>query len=333
MRRQVVVAGLVGALLVAGVGIAAGSASAPVSVPCSIDANTLTCPLPAPVTKTVTSTRTATVTKTVTATPTPTSTPPTSATTTPPAAGFPDASTTGPTGTLTPVGSVTASTDGQVIENVQINGCLTIKANNVTVRNVLVKSDQCFFLVLNDSGNTGLTLTDVEIDGMGKAGQTGIGGRNWTALRIDVHGTEDGLKLGDNTSITDSFVHGLVGASSAHNDGMQASDGANITVRHNTVDIALSTATSAILVKSDFGPISNVTIDSNLLAGGAWTLYAGETGNDGSAVTGVKVTNNQFSTRYWPKAGAFGPITSVPAGAVVTGNQWFDGPNAGGPVS
>jgi hypothetical protein len=49
---------------------------------------------------------------------------------------WPTAENTGPSGTLTPYsGNFTADTDGQIVENLDIDGKIFIKANNVTIRN------------------------------------------------------------------------------------------------------------------------------------------------------------------------------------------------------
>ena len=216
----------------------------------------------------------------------------------------------------------------------EIDGCVNIRANNVTIRNSLIKGD-CFFNVLNDSGNTNLQLVDVEIDG-GNSDSTGagVGGDNYTCTRCDIHGVGDGLKLGDNVTVQDSYIHALYGANDSHNDGMQASDGSNILVRHNTITPVFSGSTSCIIIKGEFGKISNLTFDDNFVGGGAWTVYAGDGYGGGIPDSaGVHVTNNQFTTAYWPKGGAFGAITNTGAGTTVTGNTWADGPNAGRPVT
>ena len=57
--------------------------------------------------------------------------------------GMPDATTTGvqPGITLKPyTGPMTITTDGAVIENVIINGMLTVDADNVTIRNCVVQN-------------------------------------------------------------------------------------------------------------------------------------------------------------------------------------------------
>jgi hypothetical protein len=73
-----------------------------------------------------------------------------------------------------------------------------------------------------------------------------------------------------------------------------------------------------------------VTIKDNLLAGGAYTLYGGLSGNQGASSTpGVTITGNRFSAMYYPNGGTYGPAAHVWSGDVWSGNTWADGPHAG----
>ncbi|GAA3579360.1 hypothetical protein GCM10022197_41050 [Microlunatus spumicola] len=273
------------------------------------------------------------------ATPTPTSPP---STTSPGPTGSGDMPTAGSTGvpsgtTLTAYsGPATITTPGTVIDGKRITSCIVVKADDVTIRNSLIQSKGCFFNVLSENGSTGLQLVDVEIDGQGNgSGDSAVNGAGYTCLRCDVHGTIDGFKVGSNVVIQDSYIHDLVGTSDSHNDGIQVLAGKHIKIQHNSILIGLKSATSGILVKADFGAISDLVIERNLLAGGAWTLYAGsEEGNGGDGpATGVTVKNNQFSTRYFSKGGAFGPLTDTLQSYAVAGNVWADGPGKGTAVS
>ena len=95
-----------------------------------------------------------------------TTVPPTTTTTAPPSApsagGYPNAANTGPSGALTPSGSITTSSSGQVIQNLDINGSIRVQHNNVTIRNVRIRSNGQAISIL---GNTGLLVEDCELDG------------------------------------------------------------------------------------------------------------------------------------------------------------------------
>jgi hypothetical protein len=60
----------------------------------------------------------------------------------------------------------------------------------------------------------------------------------------------------------------------------------------------------------------DILIAQNLMSGGAYTIYTG-----GAPETNYRVTDNHFSTREFPKVGAFGIwYNSIVAGEVRSGN-------------
>lgn len=287
----------------------------------------------------------ATPTPTLTPTPSPTPTQTPSATATPPPGNgeFPSAANTGvrPGTKLTKItGRVIIWNAGQVLENVEINGCVSLApgADNVIIRNVLIKTPDCRFMLLNDEGAKNLQVIDTEFDGMNNGqGDSAVGGYNYTLTRVNIHNTFDGAKLGSNVTIQDSYIHDLIVTDDSHNDGLQGLDGTNIVIRRNTI-IAPDGSTSAIILGvngNDSWRLNNILIDNNLLGGGAWTVYGGyQEGVDPlDRVSNIRITNNKFTTRIFPKGGFYGPITSVDPPAVTTsGNVWYDGENKGGRV-
>lgn len=271
--------------------------------------------------------------------PAPTPTPTRTATTAPttPAAGFPDASSTGvPAGvTLTPyTGPSRITQPGTVIDSQLITTPLVITAgaHDVTIRNSLIRADG-HWLVLNDEGATNLQITDSELDGAGNAsGDAAVAGENYTLTRVDIHGTVDGLKLGDDVTVQDSYIHDLVMTDSSHNDGMQSLGSDNVTIVRNTVIVPAGSTSAIILSTGSATSMKNILIEGNLLGGGAYTVYGGyQAGLDVlSRVSGVVIANNHITTSVSAKGGVFGPLASVDKPAVtLRGNVWHDGPNAG----
>lgn len=252
-----------------------------------------------------------------------------------PSGDFPSAATTGvPAGvTLTPyTGPATITKAGTVIDGALITVPLVIAAgaDNVTIRNSKIRAEG-YWLVLNDAGAKNLVIEDTELDGKGNAnGDAAVGGRNYTLNRVNIHGTVDGLKLGDNVTVRDTYIHDLVLTADSHNDGAQNLDGQNITIEHNTIIVG-DGATSAILLSTGSGAQRDILIDNNLLGGGAFTVYGGyEAGRDDlSRVSNIRITNNHISTAVFPRGGAYGPFTSIDAPVVTSGNVWHDGPKAG----
>ena len=77
--------------------------------------------------------------------------------------------------------------------------------------------------------------------------------------------------------------------------------------------------TDAIGLFQDFGVEANRRIDSNLLAGGGYTLYAGS-GTRGKSQN-IVVTNNRFSSVYFQRSGYYGPAAAFDRDG--GGNVWL----------
>jgi hypothetical protein len=222
-------------------------------------------------TPTPTSTPTATATPSPTASPTasptpsPTATPTPTVTPTPTPAGFPDASNTGvPDGlALTrDADGIEVRTAGALVDAVS-TPWIRVMAPNVTIRRSQVGDGNESMPIVNDS--TGLLVEDVTIDG---ADGTGIMFDNYTARRVEVHGTENGFNAGENTTIVDSWVHDLDTSGDAHTDGIQISGSGNdVLVRHNTIDPVPSGAGCTSPVINSNGSSNNMTVEENRLLG------------------------------------------------------------------
>jgi hypothetical protein len=203
--------------------------------------------------------------------------------------GFPDASSTGPSGPLTVSTRTSYATAGETIANVQINGCTVVRAAGVTFRNVLFNATGCFWGV--QSLSSGLSIVDSEITCSGNNG-TGIGSAGFSLLRVDIHNCENGLDVGSNASLVDSWIHDMETDNGAHTDGVQIGQGSsNLVFRHNTIAMAAPGATSAIISWDEqAGPQQQgVVIDANLLSGGTYTLYCPR-----YDTSDTRVTNNRF---------------------------------------
>ena len=226
--------------------------------------------------------------------------------------GFPDALSTGPTGGLgTWTGSRTFTTAGQTIANTTINGCVEVRAANVTFRNVQFNVGGCFWGIQNFS--TGLSLVDSAID-CARTNGNAIGSTNLALVRVEISRCENGLNVAGNVSVTDSWIHDMNGsAGGAHTDGAQFNQGASdIVFQHNTINVGPQNGATSAIIMWDEGGAQNarVTINGNLLAGGTYTLYCGREG----AVDNVRITNNRFGTFE------FGYANACNSGEVWTNN-------------
>jgi hypothetical protein len=232
-------------------------------------------------------------------------------------AGWPNATNTGvPRGTtLTRItGDLTIDTAGTVVSGKDIRGCIFVEANNVTIKNSKITCADAYGIRGFNNGTdfTGLKIQDSELDGEDQ-GFTGIAYSNFTALRLNIHGFENGFALGAHDTIQDTYVHDLKTGDSLHPDDIQTNDdGTDYTIVHNSL-LAPVTNSAISLCCSDGTMNSNVLIDNNYLAGGGWTLYCPR-----MATTGVRVTNNLFGPANFGPTSACGP----PGVATFSGNTF-----------
>jgi len=208
--------------------------------------------------------------------------------------GFPDATTTGvPAGTtLTPSGNIVVTVDGTVIDARDVQGKIEVNANNVTIKRTRVAAAGC--MAIQNHGRN-LVVQDCEVFGLDPGVTAAIDGGDYTAQRVHIHDTVDGLKVSENTTIQDCYIHdlwkvGIPKDGGTHNDCMQANSGCNnITIRH--CNISNAHHGNSCLFFAGGTEASNITVDGNLINGGGFCI----TFNSG---TNRAITNNLFGRDY-----------------------------------
>lgn len=218
--------------------------------------------------------------------------------------GKPSAATTGvPKGTtLRRIdGDQTYAKAGQVIQNVDIHGYVTIKASNVVIRNAIIRGGaaKCNAAVVNIAAGS-VTIERSEIaPAHPNACLDGVWASNATLRRMNIHGTVDGVKAGSNVLIEDSYIHDLSwyasdpnqGGGATHNDDVQTLSGSHITLRRNVL-LAMPKGNAAYQVTQDFGAVSDLHIEHNWLDGGGCTLNFAHKVR--ASLTGISVVGNRF---------------------------------------
>ncbi|MEV7966785.1 hypothetical protein AB0O34_12495 [Sphaerisporangium sp. NPDC088356] len=244
---------------------------------------------------------------------------------------FPSAKTTGPQPStdLRVVGETTVRKAGELVENVEIHGKLNIEANDVVVRNVRVIGEGDW-AIIQRQGASGAVLSNLEIKGNGTTKvDTAVlnQGGQITIRRADIHTVSNGITT-DHGVIENSYLHDFKEFPGDHIDGVQIGGspmaGLSLTVRHNAI-LNQVAETSAIIIGQDFSRTHDVLIQNNLLGGGGYTVYGGE-GKFG-VPTDIKIMDNVFSRRFYPKGGMYGPVayfTDKGKGNTFSGNVWED---------
>ena len=103
---------------------------------------------------------------------------------------------------------------------------------------------------------------------------------------------------GGASTVKGNYIHDLQdGAGDPHYDGIAVQGNQNgVLIEGNTV---IARDTSAVFIKNDFGPISNVTVNHNYLAGDpVFNIYVDGRAN-GGPITGVTITNNYLEKGYY----------------------------------
>jgi hypothetical protein len=215
---------------------------------------------------------------------------------------------------------LTVTTAGTVISGLKISGSLTIDADNVTVKDTEVAiASSAGPAIQIRPGITGTVIEDSTVHGLGTGTDSveyaiqNTSDDSAQALRDYFYNCTECYAGGG--TLKDSYAIVNVTVSGAHYEDVYYGGAAgSLTLDHDTL-LNAQGQTAAAYTNPDFGPVTNVTITDSLLAGGGYTIYGGT-----NTATNVAITNNRFSTIYYPNGGYWGPLAYYnPQG---TGNTW-----------
>ena len=189
---------------------------------------------------------------------------------------------------LTPYnGDMVITTNGAVIQNLDIRGNIKVKANNVTIRNCFIRgvavapTSGSYALIMQFSDNyTGLVIEDCTLVAQSPNQWTsGIQGSSMTIRRCDISNTVDGVdSMGQGNVLVDScYIHdGSYFTPSAthtdlqtHDDGIQITNGKNVVFSNNNIT---NFAMSTFMVAQAQGAVTGCRIVNNWLDGGTATI-------------------------------------------------------------
>ena len=245
-----------------------------------------------------------------------------------------------PAGTALKVmdGNLTITTAGATYSGLDIHGFVSVQAPNVTIKDSIIRGGvapaDIGLVTITDSSATNFLIEDSELVPMDPSVQIdGIKGWNYTALRVDIHGTTDGAKMyGPNATIENSYIHGLVtyahdpdqGGKQSHNDGVQILSGTNLKIIGNTIEGGSNTA---LMITQDHGTTSNVVFDNNWVSGGACSVNM--TPKPLGSLNGITMDNNIFTDNSTKGC----PILSTTKTDLSTAGNVFAGGGGAVPVN
>ncbi len=217
-----------------------------------------------------------------------------------------------PPGTpLTPSGPLTITIPGQVIDSLDINGCVKVLAPNVTiVRSRITCSGQN--AIVSQAGVQGMNIISSLLQGGADPAGTGVWSDGaYAVIDSEITNVTDGVFLSTGSTVQGSWIHGLTNRPGEHNDLIQMVGGRNAFIRNNLLEHRKG-ETSAIMIKSDLAPIDDLIIENNVIAGGGFAVYvmAGNAlGGCCDAPTNVRIWNNVIrnGTYTWGPLMAMGP--------------------------
>lgn len=250
------------------------------------------------------------------------------------APGKPGASNTGvPDGTNLTVynGDINVTTDGTVLDSMDIRGFVRINADDVTIKNSVIRggygSSHNVALVADYWNHSNLVIEDSTLSAQYPSYWIdGIEGSSYTLNRVDINNVVDSAKVinSGHATITASWLHGnkhfipdpLQADGFSHDDNVQVQSGSSTVIKGNTMEGAYN---AGIMVTQNSGPISGLQISDNWLAGGACTINVTQAGA-GTPILGLSITNNKFSaSRYGKTCPMLVPRAST---MTITGNVW-----------
>lgn len=150
------------------------------------------------------------------------------------------------------------------------------------------------------------------LDGTGYTTERAVGFGPYTMRGCNVHHASDGLNVGSNTLVEDSWIHDLVRVGSLHPDCIQTTGGVCSVIRRNTLDCheidsvtgAPGYGNSAVMVGCETEPeLFGLLIEGNWCNGGNYTINVR---NDGGMYDdAVTIRGNHFGGDY-----RYGDITA-----------------------
>ena len=176
-------------------------------------------------------------------------------------------------------GPLRITEDGAVVDGLDVDGCVTVLADDVTIRNTRIRCDDAgkkLVVTVGDRAEN-LVIENSEIDGRGKL-QVGVGWTRYTLREVDVHGVADGARFGHGVTIEDSWVHDMARIGTLHSDALQTTSASDVVIRGNVLDPTRTEDddlnNAGLMLGSETGSkqVRDVLVEHNLLDGGNYAL-------------------------------------------------------------
>jgi hypothetical protein len=209
-------------------------------------------------------------------------------------------------------GQMIITKNGTKIDGYEIRGPVLVEASNVTITRSLIISPTTWYAVRQWSQFNNLNMSYVEITAAKNSHpDTAIlGGTEMKLDHVYVHGTQRGIFATDGMKLTNSYVDNFINPSSNHAQAVLSSGNVkNVTIYNNVLGCHTNNCTSAISMFPEQGPNINWKITYNLVRGGSYCVYLGNSGTEKPNIQ-ILFENNKFDTLYSINCGIYGPVES-----------------------
>jgi hypothetical protein len=257
------------------------------------------------------------------------------------ACGYPDGGNNdGAHGKLTPVnGTVVLDKPGETYANMDVNGSIAVRANNVTIHNVRVTTDGGEGIMIY-SGNVdvpvnGTTITDTTVRGAAPTSSAALtdgvlnagGNGSTTATRLYIYnsGSTDWNGPG---AISDSYMMVDTYVSGAHDEAVYEPGGdAGAQLNHDTM-LNNQPQTAVVFFSRDHGAGAHDLISNSVMAGGGYLVYGAHGPTDPTPIDGPRIFDNRLVRSpyggFFSEGGSFGQAVAIDWSTDWWGNYWDD---------
>lgn len=210
--------------------------------------------------------------------------------------------------TLKESGPLRLVDDGAIVEGLDVDGCVSVRADDVTIRNTRIRcgTEGAQLAVELKDGAKGLVIESSEIDGLGKT-EIGVGWTGYTLRKVNIHGTADGARFGHGVRIEQSWIHDMARIGDLHSDALQTTSASDVVIAGNVLDPAQrgdgdldepDYNNAGLMLGSETGSkrVRDVVVAHNRFDGGNYSLNV----RGDIDASGVEIRDNVFgdSSRY-----------------------------------
>lgn len=239
--------------------------------------------------------------------------------------------------------SVFVTGAGAVLDHLDIAGGVAIGAADVTLSNSRISAcgggDDSDVVAIRYRPSEGLNASGAKIlhndingtpEGCSRRARSGVrdvygSAPNALVQGNDIYGAGNGITIEYQGLVADNWVHDLGHVAGDHHSGISNHGGAvGVVIRHNTVLLhgqqfaGGGGVSGALTVYSDFAHAQNVTLEDNLISGGSYVVYGGDSGDASDQygpATNIKILSNRFVCGDW----LYGPLMAFSRGSA--GNE------------